>query len=120
MRRSIPRSPLHPLCAFAAVLLRVLSPSELSRSQFRTLTQCASTTTVPFEGPGPHRRAILAIHRNQFAQAQQHIDKTRDLLDTELTALVGESYNRSYKYAPVRTARTLAIAAGLCVKRSHP
>ena len=47
--------------------------------------------------------AILAIHHNQFGQAQQHIDKTRDLLDTELTALVGESYNRSYKYARPRT-----------------
>jgi len=40
----------------------------------------------------------MAIHRNQFPLAQQHIDKTRDLLDAELTALVGESYNRSYKY----------------------
>lgn len=41
-------------------------------------------------------RAILALHRNLFPQAQQFIDKTRELLDTELKALVGESYNRAY------------------------
>ncbi|KAJ3037894.1 phosphatidylinositol kinase- protein kinase tor1 [Rhizophlyctis rosea] len=41
-------------------------------------------------------KAILALHRNLFPQAAEFIDKTRDLLDTELMALVGESYNRSY------------------------
>jgi FKBP12-rapamycin complex-associated protein len=42
-------------------------------------------------------RAILAIHRNLFAQAEESIDKTRELLDTELKALVGESYSRAYR-----------------------
>ncbi len=42
-------------------------------------------------------RAILAIHRNLFTHAEQAIDKTRELLDTELKALVGESYSRAYK-----------------------
>ena len=42
-------------------------------------------------------RAILALHRNLYPQAIQFIDKTRELLDTELMALVGESYNRAYK-----------------------
>ncbi|TPX38402.1 hypothetical protein SeMB42_g06762 [Synchytrium endobioticum] len=41
-------------------------------------------------------RAILALHRNYYPQSAQYIDKTRDLLDTELMALVGESYNRAY------------------------
>jgi FKBP12-rapamycin complex-associated protein len=41
-------------------------------------------------------RAILSIHRGQFHKAQSHINKARDLLDTELTTLVGESYNRAY------------------------
>ncbi|KAJ3083694.1 phosphatidylinositol kinase- protein kinase tor1, partial [Quaeritorhiza haematococci] len=41
-------------------------------------------------------RAILALHRNLYPQAKQFIDKTRELLDTELMALVGESYNRAY------------------------
>ncbi|KAL2912121.1 phosphatidylinositol kinase-related protein kinase tor1 [Polyrhizophydium stewartii] len=41
-------------------------------------------------------RAILALHRNLYPEAQVLIDRTRDLLDTELTALVGESYSRAY------------------------
>lgn len=41
-------------------------------------------------------KAILALHRNQFSEAEMYIDRTRNMLDTELTALVGESYNRAY------------------------
>ncbi|XP_015906953.1 serine/threonine-protein kinase mTOR [Parasteatoda tepidariorum] len=41
-------------------------------------------------------QAILSIHRSDFYAAQQFIDKARDLLDTELTALAGESYSRAY------------------------
>ncbi|KZT51925.1 phosphatidylinositol 3-kinase [Calocera cornea HHB12733] len=41
-------------------------------------------------------RAILAIHRNQFGKAAQQINKTRDLLDAELTGLIRESYTRAY------------------------
>ncbi|EXX76507.1 Tor2p [Rhizophagus irregularis DAOM 197198w] len=44
----------------------------------------------------PFYQAIIALHKNQYSEAVRHIDKTRDLLDTELTALVGESYNRAY------------------------
>lgn len=40
--------------------------------------------------------AILAIHRNQFQRASDYIEKAREALDTELTALLGESYNRAY------------------------
>ena len=40
--------------------------------------------------------AILAIHRNQFEDAHVHIDKARSLLETELSALLGESYDRAY------------------------
>ncbi|KAI5794446.1 armadillo-type protein [Peziza echinospora] len=40
--------------------------------------------------------AILALHRNQFDDAAAHIEKAREGLDTELSALVGESYNRAY------------------------
>jgi serine/threonine-protein kinase mTOR len=42
-------------------------------------------------------RAIMAVHQNQFPKATTHIAKARDLLDPELTTLVGESYGRSYK-----------------------
>ncbi|ORY80056.1 PtdIns-3-kinase tor2 [Protomyces lactucae-debilis] len=44
-------------------------------------------------------KAIISLHRNQFPEALLHITRARDLLDTELTALVGESYNRAYSVA---------------------
>lgn len=40
--------------------------------------------------------AILALHENRFKEAAALIEKTRAGLDTELTALLGESYNRAY------------------------
>jgi FKBP12-rapamycin complex-associated protein len=42
-------------------------------------------------------RAILSVHRNHFPKALTQIAKARDLLDPELTSLVGENYGRSYK-----------------------
>ncbi|RZF43401.1 hypothetical protein LSTR_LSTR001662 [Laodelphax striatellus] len=45
---------------------------------------------------GAFYRAVLAVHRNQFPSAQVLIDSARDLLDTELTAMAGESYQRAY------------------------
>jgi hypothetical protein len=41
--------------------------------------------------------AIHAVHQNEFKEARKRIDKTRELLDPELTAFVGESYNRAYR-----------------------
>ncbi|KAI1260688.1 TOR kinase [Xylariaceae sp. FL1019] len=41
--------------------------------------------------------AILALHRNQFREATQNITQAREGLDTELSALVSESYNRAYQ-----------------------
>ena len=40
--------------------------------------------------------AILSLHRDQFDDATVHIERARDGLDTELSALLGESYNRAY------------------------
>lgn len=40
--------------------------------------------------------AILSLHRNNFDEASAHIIKARDLLVTEITALVSESYTRAY------------------------
>lgn len=42
-------------------------------------------------------RAILAVHRNQFSKATSQIVKARDLLDSSLTAVIGESPDRAYK-----------------------
>ncbi len=59
-------------------------------------------TVMKVDSPdGAFFRAILAIHRNLFGDAETYIDRTRDLLDTELKALVGESYNRAYKYVHI-------------------
>lgn len=41
-------------------------------------------------------QAVLAVHKENFPGAQQFIDKARDLIDTDLTAMVGESYSRAY------------------------
>ncbi|GAB1316207.1 phosphatidylinositol kinase-related protein kinase tor1 [Madurella fahalii] len=41
--------------------------------------------------------AILALHRNQFREALACIEQAREGLDTELSALVSESYNRAYQ-----------------------
>ncbi|KAI4184996.1 MAG: hypothetical protein LQ346_006001 [Caloplaca aetnensis] len=52
------------------------------------------------KGASPDRSffsAILAIQRNQFADAYGHIEKAREGLDTELSALLGESYDRAYQ-----------------------
>lgn len=40
--------------------------------------------------------AILCLHRNNFEKAAEHIFSARDLLVTEMSALVNESYNRAY------------------------
>lgn len=40
--------------------------------------------------------AILSLHNNNFDEASLQINKARDLLATEVTALVSESYNRAY------------------------
>ena len=43
--------------------------------------------------------AIASLNQNSFAEALEHIEKARDGLDTELTALLGESYTRAYGVA---------------------
>ncbi|KAJ9051250.1 phosphatidylinositol kinase- protein kinase tor1 [Entomophthora muscae] len=41
-------------------------------------------------------QAILALHAHDFDKVRQSIDTARDLLDTELTALITESFSRAY------------------------
>ena len=40
--------------------------------------------------------AIASLHQNSYKEAMEYIEKARDGLDTELTALLGESYTRAY------------------------
>lgn len=46
-------------------------------------------------------QTILSINSGKMKQARQLIDRTRDVIDTELTALLSESYSRAYKYKSV-------------------
>ncbi|CCH60866.1 hypothetical protein TBLA_0D03670 [Henningerozyma blattae CBS 6284] len=46
--------------------------------------------------------AVLCIHRNNFEKAGKHIFNARELLVTEISALINESYNRAYSVV-VRT-----------------
>lgn len=46
---------------------------------------------------GAFGRAVLALHGDQFEYVQQCINNARDILDTELTAMAGENYNRAYQ-----------------------
>ncbi|KAI0228314.1 phosphatidylinositol kinase- protein kinase tor1 [Massospora cicadina] len=41
-------------------------------------------------------QAILALHARDFERVRRSIDTARDLLDTELTALISESFSRAY------------------------
>lgn len=59
------------------------------------------TCLIPADGfDGLFYRAILNIMQNRgdevatFSQAQVYIEKARDLLSTELSALASESYSR--------------------------
>ncbi|XP_043460744.1 serine/threonine-protein kinase mTOR isoform X2 [Leptopilina heterotoma] len=45
---------------------------------------------------GAFYRAVLAIHDERYDVAHELIESARDLLDTELTAMAGESYQRAY------------------------
>ncbi len=36
---------------------------------------------------GSFLRSVLAVHKSEFAAALQFIDKSRDLIDTDLTAM---------------------------------
>ncbi|PNW79096.1 hypothetical protein CHLRE_09g400553v5 [Chlamydomonas reinhardtii] len=53
-------------------------------------------------GPNSHTptgaflRAVLCVRANQFEAARTHVERTRELMVTDLAALVGESYERAY------------------------
>jgi FKBP12-rapamycin complex-associated protein len=44
----------------------------------------------------PFFRAVLAVHRNEFDEATQHINSARKVLAPRLASLVSESYDRAY------------------------
>ncbi|KAK3265868.1 hypothetical protein CYMTET_25476 [Cymbomonas tetramitiformis] len=54
------------------------------------------TTADSGKSLGAFFQAALCVHHGQVADARQHVARARTLLGTELTALVGESYERAY------------------------
>lgn len=60
--------------------------------------------------------AILCLHRNNFETAKEHIFTARDLLVTEMSALVNESYNRAYGVV-VRTQMVAELEEVIQYKR---
>ena len=62
--------------------------------------------------------AILALHRNQFREAGVYVQKAREGLDTELSALVSESYNRAYSVV-VRVQMLAEIEELIVYKQSN-
>lgn len=45
---------------------------------------------------GSFMKAVLAVHNENFAESTKNIAHTRKQLDTSITALLAESYNRAY------------------------
>ena len=68
---------------------------------------------------GSYFRAVLAVHHNDFSLAESWIEKSRVILDTKLTALVGESYERAYD-SVVRAMEICELEEVLTLKRLSP
>jgi serine/threonine-protein kinase mTOR len=62
--------------------------------------------------------AILAIQRNNFADAQNFIVRARDGVNSEITATIGESYNRAYSVV-VRTQMLAELEEIITYKQSE-
>lgn len=61
--------------------------------------------------------AILAIQRNNFTEAQNFIVRARDGVNSEITATIGESYNRAYGVV-VRTQMLAELEEIILYKQS--
>ncbi|XP_027228160.1 serine/threonine-protein kinase mTOR isoform X1 [Penaeus vannamei] len=78
-----------------AQMARVAAASAWAMGQWTSMEEY--TKFIPRDTQeGAFYRAVLSVHKDQYPVAQQLIDSARDLLDTELTAMVGESYQRAY------------------------
>ena len=62
--------------------------------------------------------AILSLHQNHFIDAVAHIERAREGLDTELSALLGESYTRAYGVV-VRVQMLAELEEIMTYKKSH-
>ncbi|XP_050539572.1 serine/threonine-protein kinase mTOR [Daktulosphaira vitifoliae] len=60
--------------------------------QMSVYVECIPRDTMD----GAFYRAVLSIHGEHYERAQKYIDLAREILDTELTAMAAESYQRAY------------------------
>ena len=76
-------------------MARMASTAAWGRAEWAAMGQ--SVALLPRDSQdGAFYRAVLCVHSQDWEQAYQLIDVTRDMLDTELTALSAESYQRAY------------------------
>ena len=76
-------------------MARMASTAAWGRGEWSAMVQ--SVNLIPRDSQdGAFYRAVLCVHSEDWDQAYQLIDVTRDMLDTELTALSAESYQRAY------------------------
>eukprot|EP01119_Soliformovum_irregulare_P016010 TRINITY_DN4594_c0_g1_i2.p1 TRINITY_DN4594_c0_g1~~TRINITY_DN4594_c0_g1_i2.p1 ORF type:complete len:2365 (-),score=692.80 TRINITY_DN4594_c0_g1_i2:62-7156(-) len=64
-------------------------------------------------------QAVLAVHGNQIPLARKLIDQTRRTLDNELSALIGESYNRAYPVV-LKVQQLVELEEVIEYKEGHP
>ncbi|KAG0343766.1 phosphatidylinositol kinase- protein kinase tor1 [Podila humilis] len=76
------------MAPFAAAASWGLGQWELLNDYISMMDQCPDKAFF---------KAILYLHQGRYQLAEENIEHTRSLLDTELTALVSESYNRAYE-----------------------
>jgi phosphatidylinositol kinase/protein kinase (PI-3 family) len=86
------RSPVDPI-------LKTLAPLAATAAwylqEWDTLSAFANRLNEN-EPDGVFFRAVIHLYHDNFPAATKYINNCRDLLDTELTALFGESYQRAY------------------------
>lgn len=100
------RKYMAPLAAAAAVALNKWSEMEDFISAIRS------------DESKDYFRAILYTHRAQRHLALKHITRARDMLDSELTNLISESYSRAYDLM-VRTQMLSELEEALAYKTDY-
>lgn len=82
------RQKIAPYAAHAAWLLR-------RWDQMKEITECMSN--AGYEGVTAHfYKAVVGVSKRELKAAEEHIQQCRRLLDSEISTLVAESYDRAY------------------------
>ena len=76
-------------------MARMASAAAWGKQEWGSMLQAVSLLQRDSQD-GAFYRAVLAVHKQDYETAHALIDLTRDMLDTELTALSAESYQRAY------------------------